>query len=63
MPRAPNAQGAGDARQQSMSDANDGDIRKKRRTKAPELMLAGVSYNVGSDVEDNLSASKGKIHP
>ena len=63
MPRAPNAQGAGDARPQSMSDTNDGDIRKKRRTKALDLKLAGIDYNVGPDAEDRLSASRGKIHP
>ena len=54
MPRAPNAQGAGDARPQSMSDTNDGDIKKKRRTKAPELKLTRISYNVGPDAEDRL---------
>ncbi len=37
-----------------MSDTNDRDIRKKRLTKAPELKLAGVSYNVGPDAKDRL---------
>ena len=46
-----------------MSDTNYGDIRKKRRTKAPELKLVGINYNVGPDAEDRLSASRGKIHP
>ena len=63
MPRAPNALGAGDARPQSMNNTNDGDIRKKHRTKAPELKLAGFDYNVGPDAEAGLSASRGKIHP
>ena len=54
MPRAPNAQGAGDARPQSMSDTNEEDTKKKARTKAPELKLARISYNVGPDAEDRL---------
>ena len=37
-----------------MSDTNDEDIRKKRRTKAPELKLAGVSHTVGPDAKDRL---------
>ena len=37
-----------------MSDTNDGDIKKKARTKAPELKLVGIDYNVGPDAEDRL---------
>ena len=50
----PRAQGPGAARPQSMSDTNDGDIKKKARTKAPELKLVGIDYNVGPDAEDRL---------
>ena len=53
-PRAPRAQGPGAARPQSMSDTNDRDTRKKGRTKAPELKLVGIDYNVGPDAEDRL---------
>ena len=54
MPRAPSAQGAGDARPQIMSETNDADTKKKRRAKALELKLTGISYNVGPDATDRL---------